>query len=98
MEILALLPLVWLLVWLMGKGKPKTEKGKDRYVDITLSNMKDDQDGYDVVSAYKNLRNGKYGAKMWLPSIEKATYLSASSKEELEKIVEQTRKDLRDLN
>lgn len=92
MEILALLPLVWLLVWLMQS--PKADTDRDRYVKIILNNMKDEISGYNVVSASKNLRTGDYYASLWLPSIHKATTLKASSKEKLEELVIKTREEL----
>lgn len=93
MEILALLPLIWLMFWI-GERKGR-RSGKDRLVHIKLANMEDEKSGYRVVYAGKRMLDGKYEAAIWLPRWEERIYLYADTKEELEKMVEEKREELR---
>ncbi|MBR5688681.1 MAG: hypothetical protein IKX36_12110 [Prevotella sp.] len=93
MEFLALLPVIWLMVWLMQR--PKSTGNNERFVAITLRNMKDENGDSDVVRACKSLRDGRCGAMFWVNFMENSYWVWADSKEELEEEIDKMRAELR---
>ena len=95
MEIFALLPVLWLISFLMDRAEEKMNKPKKTEVKIRLRNMYDLRSENKVVSAYYDIKNKDYCAVLWLVSINEISTLRAKSKKELEDIVQQTYEELR---
>lgn len=96
MEFLALLPVFWLIVYLMDRSdEKKKNKPEKPEAKIRLRNMYDLGSENKVVSAYVDFKKKEYCAVLWLSSIKKTTTLRAKSKRELEDIVQQTYEELR---
>ena len=102
MEILALLPILWVIFYLSDRADEKREKrtrsndkrccGDER---IELRNMQDEKSEYRVLRAYYDKNRKEYYAIFWLSGIDETTILRAKTKEELENIVQDTYEELR---
>lgn len=92
-------PILILIVWLLAFYSDRSDgKKKDNpEVCIKLRNMQDEGSENKVVSAWMEYDNREYCAELWLSSIGKTTTLRAKSKKELEKKVQQTYEELRNL-